>query len=75
MTGRPAPSEELLLAYAAGTLSPPEAVVVSTCLAMRPEADGWVRRLQGVGGAILDDLADIHRIGRDDGASERHIFE
>lgn len=56
MTVRPAPSEDRLLAYAAGTLSPPEAVVVSACLAMRPELDGWVRRLQGVGGAILDDL-------------------
>jgi putative transcriptional regulator len=57
MNARPAPSEERLLAYAAGTLSPPEAVVVSACLAMRPEVDRWVRRLQGVGGVILDDLA------------------
>ncbi|MFC7379455.1 ChrR family anti-sigma-E factor [Brevundimonas sp. GCM10030266] len=56
MNARPSPSEERLLAYAAGTLSPPEAVVVSACLAMRPDADAWVRRLQGVGGVILDDL-------------------
>jgi putative transcriptional regulator len=57
MSARPSPSEERLLAYAAGTLSPPEAVVVSACLAMRPEIDGWVRRLQGVGGALLEDIA------------------
>ncbi|RZJ44545.1 MAG: transcriptional regulator [Brevundimonas sp.] len=56
MSARPAPSEETLLAYAAGTLSPPEAVVVSACLAMRPEVEGWVQRLQGVGGVILGDL-------------------
>jgi putative transcriptional regulator len=56
MNARPMPSEERLLAYAAGTLSPPEAVVVSACLAMRPEVDGWVRKLQGVGGALLNDL-------------------
>lgn len=56
MSAGPSPSEERLLAYAAGTLSPPEAVVVSACLALRPELDGWVRRLQGVGGIMLDDL-------------------
>ena len=50
------PSEERLLAYAAGTLSPPEAVVVAAHLSMRPGADAWVRRLQAVGGRILDDL-------------------
>ncbi|WP_439473014.1 cadmium/peroxide/UV radiation responsive anti-sigma factor ChrR [Brevundimonas sp.] len=56
MTGRPSPSEERLLAYAAGTLSAPEAVVVSACLAMRPDVEGWVHRLQGVGGVVLNDL-------------------
>lgn len=56
MTVRPSPSDDRLLAYAAGTLSAPEAVVVSACLAMRPDVDGWVRRLQGVGGVILDDI-------------------
>ncbi|WP_420469569.1 ChrR family anti-sigma-E factor [Brevundimonas sp. FT23042] len=56
MTARPSPSEERLLAYAAGTLSPPEAVVVSACLALRPEADAWVRRLQGVGGILLEEV-------------------
>ena len=36
------PSEERLLAYAAGTLSPPEAVVVAAHLALRPANDAWV---------------------------------
>jgi putative transcriptional regulator len=56
VNARHSPSEERLLAYAAGALSPPEAVVVATHLAMRPESAAWVRRLQGVGGRLLDDL-------------------
>ena len=51
------PSEGRLLAYAAGTLSPPEAVVVATHLALRPANDAWVRQLQAVGGALLDETA------------------
>lgn len=51
------PSEDRLLAYAAGTLSPPEAVVVATHLALRPANDAWVRQLQAVGGALLDETA------------------
>ncbi len=49
-------SEERLLSYAAGTLNPPEAVVVATHLALRPELAAFARRLQGVGGRLLDDL-------------------
>lgn len=49
-------SEERLLAYAAGAMSAPEAVVVATHLAMRPESAAWVRRLQAVGGRMLEDL-------------------
>lgn len=51
------PSEDRLLAYAAGTLSPPEAVVVAAHLALRPANDAWVRRLQAVGGEFLDEAA------------------
>lgn len=51
------PSEERLLAYAAGVLSPPEAVVVAAHLALRPANEAWVRRLQAVGGEFLDDAA------------------
>jgi putative transcriptional regulator len=48
------PSEERLLAYAAGTLSPPEAVVVAAHLALRPANSAWVKRLQALGGEFLD---------------------
>lgn len=48
------PSEERLLAYAAGSLSPPEAVVVAAHLALRPANQAWVRRLQVVGGEFLE---------------------
>ncbi len=50
------PSEERLIAYAAGTLSPPEAVVVAAHLALRPANDAWVRRLQAVGGEFLQTI-------------------
>lgn len=48
------PSEERLLAYAVGSLSPPEAVVVAAHLALRPENHAWVRRLQAVGAELLE---------------------
>lgn len=54
MTAVRQPSEERLLAYAAGALSPPESVVVATHLAMRPEAARWVSKLQTVGGDLLE---------------------
>jgi len=51
------PSEQRLFAYAAGTLSPPEAVVIAAHLALRPANDAWVRQLQSVGGAFLEETA------------------
>lgn len=57
MNARRNPSEERLLAYAAGVLSPPEAVVVAAHLALRPANQAWVRRLQAVGGEFLDETA------------------
>ncbi|MDZ4111099.1 MAG: ChrR family anti-sigma-E factor [Brevundimonas sp.] len=56
MTARLQPSEERLLAYAAGTLSPPESVVVATHLALRPETARWVEDLQAVGGEVLETI-------------------
>ena len=49
------PSEERLLAYAAGTLSPPDAVVLAAHLALRPANNAWVRRLQALGGEFLEE--------------------
>lgn len=48
-------SEELLLSYAAGALSAPEAVVMATYLSLNPANDVWVRNLQVVGGTLLND--------------------
>ena len=59
MSLRRLPSEERLLAYAAGTLSPPEAVVVATHLALRPQSRAWTQLGEAVGGAMLDDLAPL----------------
>ncbi len=59
MTPNRMPSEELLVAYANGTISAPEAVVVATHLAMRPANDAWVRQLQRVGGELLQDTAPV----------------
>lgn len=59
MTPGHGPSEERLLAYAAGVLSPPQAVVVATYLALRPAAKDWVRRLQTVGGELLEGTAPV----------------
>lgn len=57
MNARRNPSEERLLAYAAGVLSPPQAVVVAAHLALRPTNHAWVRRLQAVGGELLDETS------------------
>ena len=46
-------SDERLLAYAAGGLSPPEAVVVATHLSLRPQTAAFARRLEAVGGEVL----------------------
>ncbi|MCX5495691.1 ChrR family anti-sigma-E factor [Kaistia dalseonensis] len=56
MTIRHKPSEETLLAYAAGTLRAPEAAVVATHLAFSRSGRDWVRTLQRVGGQLLDEL-------------------
>lgn len=56
MTALRQPSEERLLAYAAGTLSPPESVVVATHLSMRPRTARWVGTLQAVGGDLLETI-------------------
>ena len=52
-------SEERLLAYAAGGLSPPEAVVVAAHLSFRPETAAFARRLQAVGGQVLSEVAPV----------------
>ena len=48
------PSDELLLGYAAGTLPEPIALVIAAQAAMCPETEGEIRRLEGVGGSLLN---------------------
>jgi len=59
MSLRRHPSEERLLAYAAGTLSPPEAVVVATHLALKPQTRPWADLGRAVGGALLDEVEPV----------------
>ncbi len=49
-------SDERLLAYAAGALSAPEAVVVAAHLSFRPRTAAFARRLQAVGGHMLREI-------------------
>jgi putative transcriptional regulator len=49
-------SDERLLAYAAGGLSPPEAVVVAAHLSYRPATAAFARHLQAIGGEVLRDV-------------------
>ena len=57
MSLRRQPSEERLLAFAAGTLSFPEAVVVAAHLSLRPATRPWADLGAAVGGVLLDDQA------------------
>lgn len=48
------PSEDRLIAYASGSLSPPEAVVLAAHVALNPDTAAHVRRLQALGGQLLE---------------------
>lgn len=63
MIVRHGPSDDRLLAYAAGRLSPPEAVVVATHLALRPETGALVRGLMTLGGQELETIAPVALAG------------
>jgi putative transcriptional regulator len=51
------PSDDVLLAYAAGSLPQPFALVVATHLALCPGCRAQVRRDEELGGVLLDELA------------------
>lgn len=50
------PSDELLVAYGAGSLDEPSALLVATHLALCPRCRAEVRRIEALGGAIIEDL-------------------
>ena len=49
--------DALLMDYAAGATSEPESLIIATHLAMCPQCRAALRRMEDVGGALLDDLA------------------
>jgi putative transcriptional regulator len=51
------PPEELLLGYASGSLPEPIALAVAAHAALCPETAREIRRLEGLGGALLDGIA------------------
>lgn len=56
MTPRHHPADELILDYATGGAPEPVALLVATHLALCPACRRSATRLEGVGGALLDDL-------------------
>lgn len=50
------PPEELLLGYAAGSLAEPMALAIAAHAALCPETARDIRRLEGLGGGLLDTL-------------------
>ena len=51
------PSEDLLLAYAAGDLGEAWSLLIATHLALCPVCRGAVRDAEAIGGALIDELA------------------
>jgi putative transcriptional regulator len=64
------PPEELLLGYASGSLPEPMALVVASHAALCPETAREIRRLEDVGGTLLDGLAPA---ALKDGALDRAL--
>ena len=54
MTARHHPSEDLLLAYAAGSLDEPRSLLVATHLALCPHCRAVVSKAEAIGGTLLD---------------------
>jgi putative transcriptional regulator len=56
MTIQHHPADELLLAYAAGTLDQGQHIAVAAHLLPCAACRNWVQSLEGLGGSVLDDL-------------------
>lgn len=52
------PAEEFLVAYAAGTLAEASSLIVATHLALCPDCRAEVRRLEALGGALLEEMPE-----------------
>ncbi len=53
------PSEELLMAYAAGSLPEPVALVIATHLAICPDSRRAVAEYEAIGGALLEEIEPV----------------
>lgn len=53
------PDTDLLVGYAAGSMAEPVALLVATHLALCPDCRAEVERLEGVGGALLEQLETV----------------
>lgn len=77
------PSDEILMAFAAGTLSQGPAVVVAAHLSLCPESRARVRQFEAIGGMMLDDVPVMNMsadalekaLGRLDAPSSKPAFE
>ena len=57
------PADDLLLAYAAGSLDQGQQLAIATHLAACPACHGWVRALEGLGGTLLSALPPSRMTG------------
>jgi putative transcriptional regulator len=57
MTIQHHPSDELLLAYSAGSLDQGQHVAIATHLLQCGACRGWVRGMEGLGGSVLNELS------------------
>ena len=64
MTIRHHPHEETLLAYAAGTMMPALSALVACHLALCPRCRAEVRRMEMIGGALLDQAREAGLSGK-----------
>lgn len=53
------PPPELLLSYAAGSLPEHLGLAIAAHAALAPESQSEIRRLEGIGGALLDEIAPV----------------
>jgi len=59
------PIDALLAAYAAKTLTPPQAALVAAHLEFKPDNRGYVAALEAVHGVFLEELKPVPLAGRD----------
>ena len=54
------PPEEMLMAYAAGSMSEPQALLIATHIALCPQCRARVAELEALGGAMMEEIAPVN---------------